>query len=439
MLDFDAWYKYVTRTRFNIGQGTLYSFNNSAENIELLKRTARSNLEIAHNLSSSTSHTTRCFDYFWGSFKDTGEFYFCFPALPVWYNKIVDEFNSYFQNLKVEIIDEYDRIYYVKDYMGENSYRIDMPKELDPHDYKDLTPLKKPIFLLRVNRENYSKDATGISRICYTIHHFFRMLSIPELYYISLLDNDPGENYVEFTLNLANRIIDWKPKISGNYLDMVYRSLTEIKVTLEDFTLLDDKTAIKYIGSEVYGDSRIKQTAIITNLKSKRLKELEGKYFSFDLDKIPNKFFALGTDLIGLGKIDKLENGGRAWVILFNSLGNNMTMTLSISSFLDGVELLNITDNDAKEFIKKNAKPIKKDKNFYTGKKDSWKIYGVTNEYSLLKIVGRLDDGIMVQVEDQIKSPGYRGSTFKISPTYIIPTTLKEWNKKRAYYKTLGI
>jgi len=50
-----------------------------------------------------------CFDPYWELELeiDSGEdFYFGFTFLPIWYKKVVEEFNSLFKNIKIEILYE---------------------------------------------------------------------------------------------------------------------------------------------------------------------------------------------------------------------------------------------------------------------------------------------------------------------------------------------
>lgn len=182
-----------------------------------------------------------CYGGFFGLFKANLNYYFGFPAVPKWYEGVVDEFNSMFSNIKIEVI------------AVRNLKRHGVTTNFSFTDDED-SAYVMPLFKLLFNKGNYSPAAT--KPISYLIHHFFRQISANEGRLNTINNKIVTENFMETMIEINN--------LSNNYSG--YRALCEEDITLEDFLLLDDPE----IAEEAYmymNDSYPRQTGLLMNLK----------------------------------------------------------------------------------------------------------------------------------------------------------------------------
>lgn len=213
-----------------------------------------------------------CFNPYWSAYKYGRKFFFSHPLYPVWYYKVLDEFNNTFDNIKIDILDSKSVFAkkVSKDNWGEPKTNTSMLVLSNDGDIEFSTAL----LTLELNSK-YQKYSD--KKIKYFIHHFLRMISITESSYIKVLEDDPKENYVDYVLGINNRSCH----LYG------YRSLSENAVNYEDFILIDDVDLVNK-ALESSSDSITKQTGIHNRLarfknkgepygKLKEIKDLELK------------------------------------------------------------------------------------------------------------------------------------------------------------------
>lgn len=163
---------------------------------------------------------TGCFDPYWSEYRP--EFFqFGFAFLPVWMEKVIQQFNETFENIQIEIV-------FSEEFRGHISKRHDVP-EPNTKYYRFFRAesgeyfLKRMVFQIHFD-PNYSETAVKFFR--YVIHHYLRMFSYPEDY-IEFGNAEP-EDTMEFILDINSNT------------QSTYRSLADMKLTKEDFLIMDD-------------------------------------------------------------------------------------------------------------------------------------------------------------------------------------------------------
>jgi len=190
------------------------------------------------------SYVYGCFEAYFG-FTETSvdrEFIFSFPALPVWYNRVIKKLNRYFKNINYEILEE-KPIYINKNY----STWLTHEKTSDT-----ILTASCPIFKLNLSAE-YSKNSKWFLR--YFLHHVLRIMSYSEGYLkLDEVEHDKKYDSIQWICDLNNRYPG-------------YRSICEGIINKDMFKYLDDtdlvnKTIFKGVGSY----SKVRQTAILASI-----------------------------------------------------------------------------------------------------------------------------------------------------------------------------
>jgi len=183
-------------------------------------------------------------------YKKDLNYYFAFPAMPVWIEELIDELNSIFKNIKYEIVENKSIFVHTKsqhNYWGKTFTEIILNDK--PKDIEDVLEYKCPVFTVKISDK--------INEPCrpfmyYILHHILRMASKPEGYInADFYFKRPDGSLVEFILDCNNR-------------NRGYRSLAEINLSINNLILLDDIDKINiYLNTN---NNHLTQTEIFMNL-----------------------------------------------------------------------------------------------------------------------------------------------------------------------------
>ena len=179
---------------FERDAGTLYSFNR--------KEIEKSWKDFPQSLSG-TSIYAGCFggSYSYKNTSSSPEFYFVYPYMPVWYIKLVDEFNSFYENIHLDIIN--DKSIYLKSAIEKNDWNDNSYVEWKEvkNDGEGVFETKVPLFSLQ-----FSEEYKGYPRkhVRYVLSIFVRHLCYAERYISITKDSEP-ENVMDKIIEINNK------------------------------------------------------------------------------------------------------------------------------------------------------------------------------------------------------------------------------------------
>jgi hypothetical protein len=310
--------------RHNQSHGTLTSFGHFRDINKVwskdfypysLIENGRSDSRFSNSLGSNVNHFL-CFNPYWSYYTKDRKFFFSHPLYPTWYDKIIEEFNDTFENLKIDILDS--KLVFAKKNKEEGWGDEDSSSKLivseDGEDFEFSTAL----LTLEVNSKY---DDTARKRIMYFIHHFLRMISITEASYIKANEKDPGKDYLECVLNINNRSI-------GN---ASYRALSAIPIKFEDFLLVDkiELANKKLGGSPMY--STVKQTGIHERIAGVKKEPPKPPPV---LEELPDLNFTVGDLVTGVAENPYRLTTNRSICRIINITSVNF-MTVEIIHHMD--------------------------------------------------------------------------------------------------------
>ncbi|PNX51814.1 MAG: hypothetical protein BV456_01680 [Thermoplasmata archaeon M8B2D] len=186
--------------------------------------------------------------------KETGlYFYVAYFLMPIWFPEVVKEFNDWFKNIQLEILDVktqpvyfnegVKRIWTATSQKNIRGYTLEF-RNRGGSFYKDC--------LFPIVKFHYSEKYEPIIRfhLNYSLVILFRMLSYSEKYH-HLLQNKP-HNKLEYLVRLNNR-------------NKGYRSFSEKNTSLEQIKLLDDIDLVNSNVDKIYHErlSPLKQTDLV--------------------------------------------------------------------------------------------------------------------------------------------------------------------------------
>lgn len=224
---------------YEIKRGTLYSFDYDPG---LIIKDFETFLEYNDTYHTDIVCFTDCFDMFWEDYVSYYNFYFSFMVLPEWYKKVIDEFNSLFNNIRITVIKEKELNFA----RFKNSFDS---KCFYLSEYETEEKFYSAIFHVEVSQEY---RYTAQKYLKYLIHHFLRLMSLSEGFISYEKVKETPKDAVEFLLRV-------------NDTANAYRSLCDFYICKEDFLLLDN---IDLINSRIenmcplYEDT-IRQTEIM--------------------------------------------------------------------------------------------------------------------------------------------------------------------------------
>lgn len=188
-----------------------------------------------------------CYNAFYRSFDSNYNYYFGFPGVPDWYEGLVDEFNSTFNNIKIEVLE-------CKDLYTENSRSNYL--YFDSSEYRK-EKLSFPLFKLLLHPDYDKRSAKWVSLL---IHHFMRLISAGEKRILKIDYKTVDSNFLNTVIELNN--LTNKKNSTG---PSGYRALSEYNLTLEEFLLLDDIELVNE-ASKCYTMSMPRQTGLLLTL-----------------------------------------------------------------------------------------------------------------------------------------------------------------------------
>lgn len=188
-------------------------------------------------------------------------YYVAFQAMPIWFPEFVDEFNNFFDNIKIEILD-------IKNY----------PIHFEPHATRVWGPTKPVIvqgskilwgkgdiekeicvpFIRLVYNEKYNSTVKFLFN--YIIVILIRMLNYGEKYHHPF--NNKPRDMMKYLVKLNNK-------------NKGYRTFSEEKITLEELKLLDNIELVNSNSDYAYHKKlrALKQTDIFSKLTSNTYKK----------------------------------------------------------------------------------------------------------------------------------------------------------------------
>ena len=213
----------------------------------------------------ASRHVYHCFEAYFDWSIDSSfdkDFFFSFPALPVWYKRVIKKLNRYFKNISYEIINE-------KEVFINSSFPDIQGLELGGYLQKAICPLIK----LNLN-ENYSRTSKYYLR--YLLHHVIRVMSYPEMFIkLNEVEHDKKYDSIQWLCDLNNR-------------NPGYRSITEGTLFKDMFKYLDDIDLVNKTEWRGWGPyHKIRQTGIFSNILTTAGWKFTSKFNIGDLIK-PN-------------------------------------------------------------------------------------------------------------------------------------------------------
>lgn len=200
--------------------GTLYTLIDDYEKLnERFKQAWRRFPEL-----TDSYYFRECFaTYFSRASSDRRYLVFAFPVVPIWYSKVIDQFNKEFTNIRYKILDEKD-VYFNPN----SSYNKVITSSVGGNIY----PAKCPLFTIEFSKEYKEKS---IYYLRYVLSIFLRLMSLVESKkFIKVEDLDrEEEDWLEFL-------------IQRNNSNRSYRSLSEKYLDRENFLNLDSPEKINH-------------------------------------------------------------------------------------------------------------------------------------------------------------------------------------------------
>ena len=227
--------------------------------------------------------TADCFLEYFEYYEPNEPFYFSYPVIVDYYQKIIDDFNSKMKNVQYEVVSKKKAyIRPVTNYYGNVFYEYYRRNK----GLKDQIIVEQPVFTL-----NFIGDYSEKSKkyLQYLFHHYLRMASLTEVSFVKPDDKCEDGNYMEFICRMSNRS-------PGT------RSLSEKQIHEADILNLDDVDRVNKITNLIleldYGDPR--QTNIIHfyGTKKETIEEIENM-----IKEIQEKSFDKGEFYRGLGNV----------------------------------------------------------------------------------------------------------------------------------------
>lgn len=176
------------------------------------------------NRSRINSYENDCFDAYWVDQDVQSNFYFFFPLMPIWIDKVVSEFNNTFNNIKIVIL---------------NNKEVKFKPILDGYGGAKLIQatdgeivLACPVFSIEIS-EKYNENVRIYLR--YFVHHFLRMFSITHQYID--FNTNHKEGFIDYVIKLNNRMI---------IRNREYKILSEEPMETNKFLLMDNIDEINF-------------------------------------------------------------------------------------------------------------------------------------------------------------------------------------------------
>lgn len=193
--------------------------------------------------SEGIKNVYHCFEAYFNYSAESSfdkDFFFSFPALPVWYKRVIKKLNRYFKNINYEIIDE--KSVFI------NPINPNIQTTETAFTQKAICPLIK----LNLST-NYSKVSKYYLR--YLLHHIIRIMSYPEKFLeINEVEHDKKYDSIQWLCDLNNR-------------NPGYRSITEGTLFKDMFKYLDNVDLVNktvWLGWGSY--NKVRQTGIFSNI-----------------------------------------------------------------------------------------------------------------------------------------------------------------------------
>lgn len=203
----------------------------------------------------SFNDVQKCYTLFQNTlYKPYYNYYFFFEAVPFWILDFIEELNSFFTNIKYEVIDNKEGRIITEDQWGSSVRYIRFDGSV-PTD-KDIK-VCCPLFTIKLSK-GYSLIAKKF--IYYVLHHIVRMFSITE----DFISKD-------IMMNKPENILDYLIELNNNYKKK-YRTVSEIPLDRDYLKLLDD---IELVNKTFPIDKFLTQTEIFKNLKRSHYTDAE--------------------------------------------------------------------------------------------------------------------------------------------------------------------
>ena len=328
--------------------------------------------------------TYSCFDPYWEEelpINSGLNFYFGFTFLPLWYKRVVKEFNKLFKNIQIEILDEHlierttrkERTYWGEDYY--QHYEKVPDKEIKDFHYSEIPNYGyAACFNIKT-----SPEYNGNLYLRYTIHHFLRSMN-----YHEFICN--GKRKQKYPFKKDSEAFNYVLEMN-NLPQNEYRSLCDLDFSKEDFLALDDIDAMNNLIEflDARGEYICKQTnTILLTSLFKKYPEI----FLFDEEKIKivfskqTKEFFIIENLGGYSfqffipysriSMEAIKNGAFSNIIFNRAMGSGLA-SLTKRNFCKVSDILEITEeieNNLIKFGETFKENIREQYSFYTKNPD---------------------------------------------------------------------
>lgn len=176
--------------------------------------------------------------------KRKWKYYVAYPSMPEWFPEFVDDFNNFYDNLGIELLESKPIFlnYNIRTF-NDWAYSSRQEKRVSMR-YSDKDGVRKAI--VPMIRFDYSDDYDPISKYFfnYSITILVRMLSFSESFTNPFYN--PKGNKMKYLVGVNNRSAG-------------YRSFSEKKISLKGLKRIDDVDHVNEICKKIYG-IRMKQT-----------------------------------------------------------------------------------------------------------------------------------------------------------------------------------
>jgi len=272
-----------------ISYGTMFEFSKNPDSLLAFMSNRQNVLRRFYNIEYYKSAIScQCFDPYWyNSGTETinhNDFYFLFNINPPNIEDLVNEINSFFTNIRIDIVKKIDNVHLLykvnrnwDNTEGTRLYSISSNIQIPTGEmYTYDGDVSSCIFKVTLNSKY---DAQAKRCLYYLFHHILRMTSLTELWnktYPHYFDKVEKGEYLKQILDLNNKLIMVNPNDTTRILSYYFVGLSDLEV-LDDIEIMNQVFRnLQNIGGAV------KQSNII--LYPNRFKKT-GKYNYFDHHK----------------------------------------------------------------------------------------------------------------------------------------------------------
>jgi hypothetical protein len=193
-------------------------------------------------------------------------YYVAYPAMPIWFPKLLDDFNGCFDNINLEIVEtKTSNLKFIKKQQTDWNHRGDpIKREYWVARYDDEDGVKK--FITPIVRFNYSEKYNKCAQYYfnYSLVILMRMISLPERFINPL------------SIKYRGSVLKYLAKVNNE--NRGYRSFSEREVSASGLAALADYETVNTAAKRMArADYNYKQTRIFSEMSPKGSKQTKKK------------------------------------------------------------------------------------------------------------------------------------------------------------------